>query len=267
MTSTVWPGILDADALNPKDVDDSNQVADAARAGNWPAVLERLHAVEPPSVNRWRIGGRSWFTPLHQAAWLGAPTAVAEQLLRLGAWRSLRSADGDRAIDLAERRGHHHLADALAIRDPGEREQQRFVAWDWHLAELISERTRHLDPVHVRPVPTEIIAMEELDTLWFAYPGMYGGFSMSAHRNRLVVESWSHVAGAPAKRTSSPRTRVCSWRKASSDRRSPVLTARSDDVTHPTATLTPWPAPSARPPRCGSTGSRAARDRTPSRTP
>ena len=37
--------------------------------------------------------------------------------------------------------------------------------------------------------------MEQLETLWVPYPGMYGGFSLSLHRGRLFVESWSRVAG------------------------------------------------------------------------
>ncbi|NYJ67293.1 hypothetical protein HNR16_002081 [Pseudoclavibacter chungangensis] len=49
--------------------------------------------------------------------------------------------------------------------------------------------------MRIRPVPTEIIALEQLDRLWFGYPGMYGGFSMSVHRRRLVVERWSRVVG------------------------------------------------------------------------
>lgn len=36
---------------------------------------------------------------------------------------------------------------------------------------------------------------DRLDNLRFPYPRMYGGFNMSIHRNRLVVESWSRVVG------------------------------------------------------------------------
>ncbi len=60
---------------------------------------------------------------------------------------------------------------------------------------MIAERTSALEPVRFRPVPTEVIIMDELENLWVPYPGMYGGFTMSVHRNRLVVESWSRVVG------------------------------------------------------------------------
>ena len=126
---------------------------------------------------------------------LGAPVGVAERLLNAGAWRSLRTADGDRPLDLARQRGHHHLLETLSVRDVGPSEESRFAAWDSHLADLIAERTRPLNPVRFRPVPTELLVMEQMDTLWVPYPGMYGGVSLSVHRGRLVVESWSRVAG------------------------------------------------------------------------
>lgn len=143
------------------------------------------------NANQWRFGGISWFTPLHQAAWLSAPVDVAERLIRLGAWCSLRTADGARAVDLARKRGHLHLLETLVVNEPGEREQRLFAAWDHHLADLIEERTRSLDPVRSRPEPTEVIAVAQLENLWFLYPGMYGGFCMSIHSDRLVVESGS----------------------------------------------------------------------------
>jgi hypothetical protein len=190
-----WPGVLDPDVLNDELVAYTHQLADAARIRRWSAVLDLAEAHSTWGVNRWRVGGTSWFTPLHQAAWLGAPTDVVERLLRAGAWRLLRTADGDRSIDLARKRGHRHLLETLAVRDPSALDQRRFVAWDQHLAELIAERTRTLDPVRLRPVPTELLVMDGMETLWFPYPGMYGGFGISLHRNRIHVESWSRVVG------------------------------------------------------------------------
>lgn len=44
-------------------------------------------------------------------------------------------------------------------------------------------------------MPTELLAREQIDTLWFPYPGMYGGFGISLRRGRIMVESWSRVVG------------------------------------------------------------------------
>lgn len=194
MTSE-WQGVLDPDVLNGDLVDHAARLADAAKAGRWGTVLDLVEHGTWSAVNQWRITGRSWFTPLHQAAWLGAPVGVAERLLLAGAWRSLRTAEGGRPLDIARQRGHHHLLEALAVRDLGAADQRRVTAWDSHLADLIAERARPLDPVRFRPVPTELLVVERMESLWVPYPGMYGGFSLSVHRDRLVVESWSRVAG------------------------------------------------------------------------
>ncbi len=115
-------------------------------------VIDLLESGQAQDANQWRFGGTSWFTPLHQAAWLGAPVEVAERLIRLGAWRSLRTADGARVDDLARTCGHRHLLEILSVSEPNAQERQTFAAWDRHLTALIAERTRSLEPVRSRPV-------------------------------------------------------------------------------------------------------------------
>jgi hypothetical protein len=190
-----WYGVLDRDAYNPGIVEESDRLADAAKAAEWATVVRLVEQAHRLGPNRWRIGGQSWFTPLHQAAWHGAPVEVVDRLVRLGAWTSLREAGGRRAVDIARERGHDHLLDALAASDLSARGQERFHRWDEHLQRLIATRTEGLAPVRVRPIPTEVVALEGLDPLWFAFPGMYGGFSVSTYKGRLFVESWSRVAG------------------------------------------------------------------------
>src|SRR5207237_165570 len=86
---TLWDGITKPETLMPEAAALRHQLADAARAYDWPRVLGIL-AEHPEWVNASRPGGRSLFAPLHQAAHGGAPAAVVERLLALGAWRSLR---------------------------------------------------------------------------------------------------------------------------------------------------------------------------------
>ena len=195
IVNSEWPGVMDTEALEAGHFKQVDRLADAAKAGNWTEVFRLLGSSRRLSVNQWRIGGKSWFTPLHQAAWLGASADVVRQLIRLGAWPSLRNADGDRAVDIAAKLGHHHLLEPLAVREPKENDLRKFGAWDRHLAELIAERTRTLRPVEYRRVPTEVVEVEQLESLWFGYPGMYGGFAVSISRSRLFVESWSRIVG------------------------------------------------------------------------
>lgn len=191
--NATWPGVLDGQVLNQSYVDSSNRLADAAKMGQWDEVFRILDSDHWVGANQWRIGGRSWFAPLHQAAWLGAPVNVVEELVRRGAWRSLRNADGDRPIDIARARGHNHLLDSLAVREVGEKEQKKFAAWDRHLAEVIAQTTRGLRPVAFRGVPTEVVVLEGLNSLFAGYPGMFGGFFVSTRGEDLFVEASSRM--------------------------------------------------------------------------
>lgn len=190
-----WPGVVDSQVLTSSYVDDVNRLADAAREGIWDSVFQLLDRSGSLGPNTWRVGGTSWYTPIHQVAWHGAETEVAERLIELGAWRSLRDSSGKRPVDIAEERGHRHLLPVLGAAAVSDHDRRRYGAWDRHLADLIAERTRQLGPVRFRPVPTEIVVLEGLEPLWFAYPGMYGGFALSVFKGRLLVESWSRVVG------------------------------------------------------------------------
>lgn len=207
-----WKGALDAGIYRDEIVESSDRLADAARDGKWDVVLDLVRNPAPwdVSVNQWRITGTSWFSPLHQAAWLGAPRSVVDELVTLGAWRSLRTADGERAIDLAQRRGHNHLVDALSFRTATPSQHETFQAWDRHLVEVITGRTYRMNPVRYRPMPTEVLILEELEYLWFGYPGMSGGFRVSnpdqepfyrpepvelPDEDYLYVTSWFRLVG------------------------------------------------------------------------
>lgn len=76
-----WSGITDPEKLHSGFVDLVDQLADQSRDGNWDAILQLLGTHANLSPNQWRIGGTSWFTPLHQTAWLGAPVEVVDELI------------------------------------------------------------------------------------------------------------------------------------------------------------------------------------------
>ena len=70
--SAEWPGILDPEVMNESIVEASHRLADAGKTGRWDVVIDLLESGQAQDANQWRFGGTSWFTPLHQAAWLGA---------------------------------------------------------------------------------------------------------------------------------------------------------------------------------------------------
>ena len=202
--SSSWPGVLDASLLKPEVVERNQRLSDAAKAGRWDEVFEVLD-LNWVSVNQWRLGGSSWFTPLHQAAWHGAPTSVVETLLSRGAFRGLRARDGRTPYDVAQAHGHHHLLDLLA--SPRTRlTPERTAVLDAGLASVIDGRLRLPEGIadsYGKPLeeslryPSVAVLPECTEQrLWFAVPGMYGGFSITLMSgNYLFVESWIRVVG------------------------------------------------------------------------
>src|SRR5438045_3318871 len=108
----VWDGITRAEALTDSAVTARSALADAAKAYNWSRVFE-IVSEHRGWVNSCRLGGKSLFAPLHQAAHAGAPVEVVHRLIEMGAWRTLQNARGERPVAVAERKGHHHLREVL----------------------------------------------------------------------------------------------------------------------------------------------------------
>ena len=110
-----WDVATTPEVLNEKTRAVRASLADAARGGNWKRVLATIRE-NPAWVNAARPGGSSAFTPLHQAAYNGAPPHVVEALLDAGAWRLLRAASGELPVDIAAKRGHRQLLELLTPR-------------------------------------------------------------------------------------------------------------------------------------------------------
>lgn len=192
-----WDGLVQRDEYEPAFVRTRDELADAARVARWDRVLDLLSdPARQLAPNHWRVGGQSWFTPLHQAAWQGAPGNVVSELIAMGASRTLPTADGRSARDLAVATGHDEL---LPLLEPAPRNptgEDVIARLDQRLVDLIEQRIRPHLTVELRPFPT--VLLTEFDRgarAWFPIPGMYGGFSIALMRNYLDVESWSRVVG------------------------------------------------------------------------
>ena len=199
-----WRGVLNPGLLKEEVVARNHRLADAAKAGRWSEVFEVLE-LQWVSVNQSRLGGSSWFTPLHQAAWHGASASVVTGLLDRGALRSLRARDGRTPYDIAVARGHEHLVELLT---PVQTTltAERASDLDRGLATVIDGRLRLPDGIAasydkpleecLRYPPVEVLPECPDSRLWFAVPGMYGGFSIALMKDSyLYVESWIRVVG------------------------------------------------------------------------
>jgi hypothetical protein len=200
----IWDGITRSKTLNKEFVALRHELADSAKNYIWPHVF-KLIAKNPELINTTRPDGSSLYAPLHQAAHGGASLAVVQQLLDLGAWRTLRNSRGERPVDVAIRKQHVHLR---AILEPVYKhrvplEVLQKIQQNFH--STIRSRAEELVDQHSLRLP-ELEPLLELKKpqMWFAVPGMYGGFNYWLVGNgidaRLVSESWCRVVGGSGER-------------------------------------------------------------------
>lgn len=200
-----WIGLTRRESFDDVLLEFRDRLANAGRAGDWPTVLDVVRGT-PGLVNTWRPGGSSWFTPLHHAADHGAPKSVVRELVKLGAWRTLRTASGERATDIATRRGHASLARLLEpeARAPIDDAALRALEAQFHA--VIRSRSAHqIDNLALR-LP-ELGPMTERavgQAFWFPVPGMFGGFRYwlehAGDHPKLLSESWCRIVGGSGER-------------------------------------------------------------------
>jgi len=204
MSDPVWDGVTRADTLKPQATAARHRLADAAKAYDWQTVLALL-GQDNQLINTTRPGGESLYTVLHQAAHGGVPVEIVAQLLSLGAWRTLRCAQGDRPLDIAERLGHRHLGALLApvLRRDVPLEALQQIQQHFHA--VIRERAdQHVQEHALRLPELEPLLEMAAPKLWFAVPGMYGGFhfwlDQIAGDAVLIAESWHRVVEGSGQR-------------------------------------------------------------------
>ena len=193
----VWNGVTRAETVNEDYAAIRHALADACKSYSWPRVLELITA-DRGLANVARLDGSALFTPLHQAANGGASVKVIQKLVELGAWRSLQNARGERPIDVAVRSGHAHLFDVLEPIYKHKIPLGILLKIQSYFHQVIRMRAEPLILERALRLP-ELEPLLELDDpkMWFAIPGMYGGFSYWLESTgvsaKLVSESWSRV--------------------------------------------------------------------------
>ncbi len=204
MSEVIWDGVTQSKTLNTEANAVRQRLADVAKAYDWTTTLSIL-AENPSLINSTRPDGQSGYAVLHQAAHGCAPSVVIQQLINCGAWRSLRTTKGERAVDVAQRQGHTQLVDLLTPRLKPEVSLTTIQAIQRHFHVVILTRAEELIHEHAVRLP-ELEPLLELDTakVWFPVPGMYGGFSYElstvSYAPVLISTSWSRVSGGSGQR-------------------------------------------------------------------
>ena len=198
----VWDGITRSETLSDPAI--RNDLANSAKLYDWARTVAIIREY-PGLVNTTRPSGKTRYAPLHQAAHGNAPLEVVQQLIDLGAWRSLQNVRGERPVDIANQKSHQFLVPALTpeykhIVPPGVLLQiQR------HFHEVIFGRAEELVEKHALRLP-ELETLLELERpqMWFPVPGMYGGFNYHLEPNGtetvLIAGSWCRVVGGSGQR-------------------------------------------------------------------
>lgn len=192
-----WDGILDDTEVGASEP--RRKISDHSFQGEWVelfAVLDNMDRYEPyANINSTRLGGKSHFTPLHQAAWSGDAHAI-HGLINRGAWRSVRDADGNRPVDVYIARGHTDYTISLQP-VPVHRVAESVIA-------LLQERLNFLldaELLRWRKSPLrypQVEVLTEIDSgeVWFGVPGKFGGYRLTLEGESLRVDSSSRMGGS-----------------------------------------------------------------------
>ncbi|MGW0246253.1 hypothetical protein ACWDYH_06385 [Nocardia goodfellowii] len=212
MTCLKWWGISNRAAVDDVRIARQDAIADAGRDGQWEQLLElvtpsTIGVVDDPRryVNSTRVGGLSQYAPLHHAAAQGASAAMAERLIELGAWRTLRCSSGHTPLELAESYGHWHLYEVLTPRPQHQISDRQLAQLEYMLHAVIVGRVSSLVRTAQLRLP-QLGPLTEVEnpTMWFPIPGMDGGFKIVLHSGgtepELQVESWSRPAKGSGQR-------------------------------------------------------------------
>lgn len=199
-----WDGITKSDVLRDDEVAIRHALADAAKQYNWKKTLEILDK-RPDLVNVTRPDGRALYTPFHQAAHGNAPVEAVQQMTKMGAWRTLRTDDDERAVDIAKRKGHQGLVQLLEPAYKTHISHATLQKIQNHFHQIVLDRIGDLAQKAGLRLP-ELEPMLEIEEpkMWFPVPGMYGGFSYwldgEGKNAKLISESWCRVVGGSGQR-------------------------------------------------------------------
>jgi hypothetical protein len=202
--TTEWDGIIKSEVLREDEVVIRHALADAAKQYNWKKTLEVLDE-RPDLINVTRPGGRSLYTPFHQAAHGNAPIEVVQKMLQMGVWRTLRNANDERAVDIARKKKHQHLVQLLEPAYKTHLPPETLQKIQNHFHEIIVNRIGDLvQKSGLRLPELEVLLEIEEPRMWFPVPGMYGGFSYwldgEGKNAKLISESWCRVVGGSGQR-------------------------------------------------------------------
>lgn len=168
-------------------------IDDLGSQGKWEHLLKLLHEDES-EVNSTRLPSKecpsaSLMTPLHYAANNKAPKDVFEELLAMGASKTLRTAKNETAFDIGKVNGlEQDVLELLQIPHSLLDNGSQISKMEEALHDVILSRADELVSSSNVALP-QLSYFYEKGGFYFPVPGMYGGFAVKSHEEGLEVNS------------------------------------------------------------------------------
>jgi hypothetical protein len=196
-STRTWYGAISLKGMNDHLLSESKAIDQALAASDWPSVIQVLEGC-PDLVNAVFPKNRRQSTLLHMAAAGEVSAYFVEQLLRLGAFRTVRDASGLQAVEIVERTGADHLLTLLKPEINRNLEPERIS----FIQEMFHGFLRTFMLAYKTPVPLrlpQLSVFTEVDQLrvWFPIPMMAGGCSFWIEEEKsqsvLHAETWCRI--------------------------------------------------------------------------
>lgn len=179
-------------------------LADLGSTKKWKELIEYL-ADHKGLINKCRLpvdksSSSDLCTPLHYAAKGGAPKEVFEELVKLGASKTLKDGDGKTAFDIGKSNGlSEDILKLIAVPNEILEKEAEILKMESGLHKVILGRADNLVTRNGQKMP-QVAFLYEFGNFWYPVPGMYGGFNVSKHKDGIQAESWCRVAGGSGQR-------------------------------------------------------------------
>ena len=184
---------------------DHQKAADLGSTNKWTELVEFLKDRQC-YINSCRLpvdksSTIDFCTPLHYAAKGGAPKDVFEELIKLGASKTLKDINGKTAYDIGKRNGlPEDVLTLIEVPYAIQEKESEIQNLESGLHKVILGRAENLVKEHGLQLPQVAFMYEFGEGIWYPVPMMYGGFNISMHDEGIEAVSFCRVVGGSGQR-------------------------------------------------------------------
>lgn len=202
--SAEWCGVVKSDSFSEDARNNRKKFEQVIKSKKWDDVLSAL-GQNPNLINESFLDNTLWYSPLHYLTEENAPIEVIEKTVSMGAWRTIKASNGEKAIDIAVRKGNKNLVNLLTPIYFHNVKLETLSKIQKNFHQVIIGRINVLEKWESLRLPDlEVLLEFEIPSMWFPVPGMYGGFNYEfvpkGRTAKLVSESWIRVVGGSGQR-------------------------------------------------------------------